>query len=148
MTTAVRQYTDEIHAALGYWATWLPGQRRSLGDCGTVTGRVFDRKAALKDFGIEFDVSNDASPSSIEYTSGEGVERTFQVAAGNQIEVFEERRHRRIVAVALAELDRQAFGQIARPDTGRLEALNQAEHVGDEIRASGKPLGDGGKVGP
>ena len=49
------------------------------------------------------------------------------VAARDQFEIGEQRRHRRVEAVALAELDGEAFGEIARADAGRLEALDDGE---------------------
>ena len=51
-----------------------------------------------------------------------------QVALGQQIEAADQRRHRRIEAVALLELDRQAFGEIARAHARRIEALHDVEH--------------------
>ena len=37
-----------------------------------------------------------------------------EIALGDEIEIVEQRRHRRIEAVAVLELQRQAFGEIAR----------------------------------
>ena len=52
-------------------------------------------------------------------------------------QVGDQRLHRRIVAVALDELQRQAFGEVAGEDAGRLEALQRASTA--STRASGAP---------
>ncbi|MGY3077646.1 hypothetical protein ACVWZZ_004017 [Bradyrhizobium sp. LM6.10] len=49
--------------------------------------------------------------------------------------------HRGIVAVELAELDRQAFTQIARADAGRIEFLQHGKNVLDVLLRCAKPLG-------
>ena len=59
-----------------------------------------------------------------------------EIALGQEIEARRPGLHRRIEAVALLELDRQAFGEIARAHARRIEALHDAEHRLD--------LGDGG----
>jgi hypothetical protein len=80
----VRQYTDEIHDALGYWATWLPGNRLELGQCGPVSQRVFDPQSSLANFNIEFEVAPDSDPSDIQYQSKGAVQYTLQAAADTQ----------------------------------------------------------------
>ena len=49
-------------------------------------------------------------------------------APGQQIEMSDQRLHRRIETIALPELDRQAFVEIARAHAGRFEALHDGEH--------------------
>jgi hypothetical protein len=44
------------------------------------------------------------------------------VAPGDEVEVGDERLHRRVVAVALAELDREALGEVAAAMPDGLEA--------------------------
>ena len=51
-----------------------------------------------------------------------------EIALGQKIETRDQGLHRRIEAVALLELHRQAFGEIARADAGRIEALQHREH--------------------
>ena len=51
-----------------------------------------------------------------------------EIALGQQIEMVDQCPHRRIVAVALLELDREAFGQVARADAGRIERLQDGQH--------------------
>ena len=48
--------------------------------------------------------------------------------------------HRRIEAVALFELERQAFGQIARAYSGRIKALQDDEHGLDLLHAGAEPF--------
>ena len=59
-----------------------------------------------------------------------------KIAPRQQIEPGDQGLHRRIVAILLLELDRQAFREIARANTGRIETLQNAEH--------GPELGDAG----
>ena len=69
------------------------------------------------------------------------------VALGQQIEIFHQRLHRGVVAVELAELDREAFAQIPRADAGRIEGLQRRKH-GFDIRLRGaEPLGDLPQIG-
>ena len=58
------------------------------------------------------------------------------VAARHQIEIVEQRRHRGVEPVELAQLQGQAFGQIARADAGRIEALQPRQHRLDPRRAA------------
>ena len=59
----------------------------------------------------------------------------------------DQRRHRRVEAVALAELDREALGEVAGADAGRLEGLDQGERCLDDRERRAEPLGDLGEVG-
>ncbi len=69
------------------------------------------------------------------------------VALGEQIEMLDQRLHRGIVAVELAELDRQAFAQIARADAGRIEFLQHRENRLDVGLRSAQPLGGLAEIG-
>ena len=51
-----------------------------------------------------------------------------QVSFGQEIEMRHQRLHGRVEAVPLLELNRKAFGQTARADAERLEALQDYEH--------------------
>ena len=70
-----------------------------------------------------------------------------EIAPRHQFEIGEQRGHRRVEAVALAELNGQAFGEIARPNSGRLEALHDGEHALDIGDRCAKPLGDPFEIG-
>jgi len=73
-----------------------------------------------------------------------------QVALGEQVEMFDQRLHRRIIAVELAQLDGQALAQIARADAGRIEFLQDREHSASTspggLRAA-RTLGQGQSAG-
>ena len=49
--------------------------------------------------------------------------------------------HRRVVAVELAKLNRQAFAQIPRADAGRVELLQHREYRLDILGRCTEPLG-------
>ena len=53
-----------------------------------------------------------------------------------QIEIVDQPRHRRVVAVGRLGLQREAFGQAARADAGRVERLDQGQRRLDLARAS------------
>ena len=63
------------------------------------------------------------------------------VALRQQIEMLDQRLHRRIVAVEFAQLDREAFAQVARADAGRIEFLQHREHRLDVRLRGAEPLG-------
>ena len=69
-----------------------------------------------------------------------------KVAPGKQIEMSDQRLHRRIEAVALPELDRQAFVEIARAYAGRIEALQDGEHRFDFRQRRAELLRHGRKI--
>ena len=56
------------------------------------------------------------------------------VARREQRQIVEETLHRRVEPVAVAQLQRQAFGEIAREDAGRIEFLQAREHALDPRR--------------
>jgi len=55
--------------------------------------------------------------------------------------MLDQRGHRRIETVELAELDRETFAQIARTDAGRIELLQHRQHGVDIILRRAKPIG-------
>ena len=61
-----------------------------------------------------------------------------ELAAREQIEIVDQPRHARIVAVGLLRLEREAFGQVARADAGRVEASGSSPSTAS-TRASGTP---------
>ena len=66
------------------------------------------------------------------------------VAGGEQRQVVEQKLHRRIEPVAIAQLQRQAFCEIARENAGRFEFLYPRQHALD-IRSGAAQL-PGGRV--
>ncbi len=71
----------------------------------------------------------------------------LQVAPSQQFEVIEQRLHRRIEPVAVAQLQRQAFGQAAREDAGRIESLQSGQHRFDSRQRCAQDLGDLVQIG-
>ena len=55
--------------------------------------------------------------------------------------MLDQRLHRRIVAIELAQLDREAFAQISRADAGRIEFLQHRENRFDVRLRRAEPLG-------
>ena len=80
----VRQYTEEVHQALSYWATWLPNVAIGVGDCGPIDGRVFRPEATLGDFGVKFSSKRGNKPLDLHHSSQGAVSYTLQLSAGNQ----------------------------------------------------------------
>ena len=64
--------------------------------------------------------------------SSSSTPHTFFSAAksrlATQLEVADQRLHGGVEAVELLELDREAFGEVARAHAGRIEALQHGEH--------------------
>ena len=56
-------------------------------------------------------------------------------------------RHAGIEAVALAQLDGEAFGEVAGADAGRVEGLHQRQRALDQVDRRVEALGDVGEVG-
>ena len=61
--------------------------------------------------------------------------------------MLDQRLHRRVVAVELAQLDRKAFAQIARADAGRIEFLQHRKHRIDVGLRGAEPLGGLAEIG-
>ena len=60
--------------------------------------------------------------------------------------VGDQRGHRRIEAVLVAQLRRQTFGEVARADAGRIEGLDDGEHRFHARRGDAQAPGDLGDV--
>ena len=65
-----------------------------------------------------------------------------QVAPRQQIEIVEQRRHRRIQPVALGELRGQAFLQVAREQPDRIEPHHARPHRLDPLERNRHRIGD------
>ncbi len=63
------------------------------------------------------------------------------IALGQQIQMLDQRLHRRVVTVEFAELDRQALAQVSRADAGRIEFLQHRQHRFDIVGRGAEPLG-------
>ena len=53
--------------------------------------------------------------------------KSANILLGDEIEILQKGSYRRVEAVALLELERQAFRQTARADAGRIKLLNQSQ---------------------
>ena len=65
---------------------------------------------------------------------------------GEKIDVVDEGRHRRIAAVLLLQLKRQAFAQIAGEHAARVEALHHRERLLDELERRAEQLGKAAEI--
>jgi hypothetical protein len=65
-----------------------------------------------------------------------------EVAPRQELEIVEQRRYRRIEAVALLELEGEALGQRARGHAGGIERLKHAEHALDARPLDAEAFGD------
>ena len=106
-----------------------------------------------RDGGRRFGVEGGAGARIERFQLGDHVGEVFVVDAANlaqraevaprqKVEMLDQRRHRRIEAVALDQLQFQTFGHAARHHAGRLEALTAPQHVLDQIEAAAEPFGD------
>ena len=68
--------------------------------------------------------------------------QTRQVAPRQQVQVLDQGRHGRVETVHLFQLQRQAFGDAARQDARRLEAVTGLKHAFDRALAATQSLGD------
>ena len=80
MTSAEKQYTNEMKKKFGYYATWNPGLPLELGDIGTFDGNVFTHRSNLSEKGIEFEIREDNSRSELEHNSNGSVAITNKLA--------------------------------------------------------------------
>ena len=80
MKPIYQQYAKEIKKHLRYHATWEPGTPLKLGDFGVVEDGVFTYMANVGDYGITFDVRNDNTKNSFDYSSGNSVIVTAKLA--------------------------------------------------------------------
>ncbi len=68
------------------------------------------------------------------------------VAARQQRQVVDQRAHRRVEAVAIGELQRQAFGEMAGEHARRIEALHQRQRRLDPRHGAIEPVCDIGEL--
>src|SRR5204863_7490881 len=72
MASPVKLYQREMHDNLGFFPTWLPGDRIQIGDAGVFEGGRFRRTASIAELGIVYDVSIGAATQNVQYTSTQG----------------------------------------------------------------------------
>src|SRR5262245_28820835 len=65
---------------------------------------------------------------------------------GKQVEMLDKRRHGRVAAVLLLELQREAFAQVAGKYAARLEALHHRQGFLNEIERGAEQLAKGSKI--
>ena len=65
-----------------------------------------------------------------------------EIVGGEEMQIVDQGRHRRIAAVAVLQLERQAFAQVAGEHAARLEALQHAKRLLDQLDRRAQPLGD------
>ena len=70
-----------------------------------------------------------------------------EIAPGQQFEVGDKRLHGRIEAVARRKLQRQAFGEVAGKQAGRIEGLADRQHPSTSARPIAEPFGDLAEIG-
>ena len=68
--------------------------------------------------------------------------RSRGAALRQQVEIVDQPRHRRVVAVGGLGLQREAFGERARADARRVEALDQRQRLLDQRQRRAGQLGD------
>jgi hypothetical protein len=83
MASPVRLYQREIHANMGYFATWLPGDPIAIGDAGVLLDGRFRKMSSLKDLGISFDIEEAGTGQDVQYTSTKGT--TVTVIGGAMV---------------------------------------------------------------
>ncbi len=76
-----------------------------------------------------------------------GFAQRRHVVARQQLEVVEQRRHGRVEAVLLLELQAQAFAHVAGEHSGGLEPLQLDQHLHHPLDAASQPLGQVDQVG-
>ena len=65
-----------------------------------------------------------------------------EIALGEIVEIVDQPRHGRIVAVGVLRLEREAFGEVAGGDAGRVEGLDDGEDALDLGERDAEPLGE------
>lgn len=67
-------YWHEVRSRFSRLPVWLPGTAMSLGDVGTLTSTGWVRVTSLDELGIGFSAGPPGTPSSVSYSSHDGVE--------------------------------------------------------------------------
>lgn len=72
MPSPAMLYQKEMHDNIGFFATWLPGDNINIGDIGIIDGGRFRKQTSLSELDIDFSMSPEGAPISLQYTSTEG----------------------------------------------------------------------------
>jgi len=81
-------YQEEMHANLGFFATWLPGDHVEVGDIGILQAGRFRKQGSLRELEPELTSEREGSPQSLQYTSKSGtkVNMTADANSGSVID--------------------------------------------------------------
>lgn len=83
MSSPVRLYQQEMHDNLGFFPTWLPGDRIEIGDVGVFEGGRFRRMTSLAELGIAQKVELGTATQDVQYTSTQGTK--IMTSAGAEL---------------------------------------------------------------
>jgi hypothetical protein len=72
MASPVKVYQKEMHENIGFFATWLPGDRIEVGDAGILEAGRFRRMASLQELGISIGAKAGGRTQELRYTSSSG----------------------------------------------------------------------------
>jgi hypothetical protein len=81
MAAPVKLYQKEMHANVGFFCTWLPGDPISLGDVGILENGRFRRQTTLTELGVKLTGTVKGSPQNLQYTSKSGTMVSVRAAA-------------------------------------------------------------------
>ncbi len=81
MASPVKLYQKEMHDKLGFFATWLPGDRIEIGDVGVMKDGAFRPLGSLAELGIPFELRESRSTQDVQYTSTSGTKIAFSSGA-------------------------------------------------------------------
>lgn len=87
MASPVRLYQEEMHANLGFFPTWLPGDRLEVGDVGLLDGGRFRRMASLTELQISYETVAGTTKQNVQYNSSEGtkISSNLDAVAGGAV---------------------------------------------------------------
>ena len=165
---ALEAFEEEISVFLGFRAAVDPGVIHAVDqhprqgvvidlDRPTAIRRGFDQD--IGDDGLDLHAAEAQAGLGIEVLDlgdhlgevvGVGADDSAQgrhVARCQEREVLEELGDHGIVAVALFQLKRQAFGEITGKDAGGVELLQDIEHAGHVLEGGADAVGDFAQVG-
>ena len=83
MTAPVKLYQQEMHANIGFFGTWLPGDPLRLGDIGVLENGRFRPQTTLAELGVKITGTGKGSPQNLQYTSKSGT--ALNVRAGAEV---------------------------------------------------------------
>jgi hypothetical protein len=79
MGSPYKDYAKQLYKQFRYFANWLPGEPRALGDIGVLKyGFLFQRITTLQELGNAFSTRQDITSDTLRYTSKSGVAFHFK----------------------------------------------------------------------